>query len=115
MVGPDVSSGGQAFCRLTQRAGGGCGASEVVGLRQDGAVVGADSVISSPEIPLFFFFGCAGSSRLPGFSPGGRVGASHCGDSSCCGAQAPVLQACGIFPDKGLNPCLLHWPSAEVL
>ena len=55
VVGPDVSSGGQAFCRLTQRAGGGCGASEAVGLRQDGAVVGADSVISSPEIPFFFW------------------------------------------------------------
>ena len=64
---------------------------------------------------------------------------SHCGDFSCCRAQALGLQwlphvgsvvmvprlqstgsiavvhghscpmACGIFPDQGLNPCLLHW------
>ena len=54
MVSPDVSSGGRAFCRLTQRAGGGRGASEAVGLRQDGAVVGADSMISSPKVPFFW-------------------------------------------------------------
>ena len=60
--------------------------------------------------------------------------ASHCGGFSCCGAQAlehmgsvvgaSRLQstgsivvahrlrcspACGIFPDRGLNQCLLHW------
>ena len=26
-----------------------------------------------------------------------------------CGAQAYCSMACGIFPDQGLNPCLLHW------
>ena len=24
-------------------------------------------------------------------------------------AQAPLLRACGILPDQGSNPCLLHW------
>ena len=62
------------------------------------------------------------------------VWASHCGDFHCCGARAlgtrkstvtaPGLQstssvvvahgpscstACGIYPNQGLNPCLLHW------
>ena len=67
------------------------------------------------------------------------VQASHCGGFSCCraralghvglsscGTGAPQLQlpgsraqvmalrlsrsrACGIFPDQGSNPCLLHW------
>ena len=48
--------------------------------------------------------------------------ASHCGGFSCCGAwalgaRASVVvahrlscsMACGIFPDKGLNPCPLRW------
>ena len=60
--------------------------------------------------------------------------ASHCRGFSCCGAQAlgyagfssygsgalgtgslavahwlGCSKACGIFPDQGLNPCLLHW------
>ena len=37
--------------------------------------------------------------------------ASHCGDFSRCAAQASVVgeqgsvaPACGIFPDRGLNP-----------
>ena len=60
--------------------------------------------------------------------------ASHCGGFSCCGTQALGARAsvavargvqsagsvvvahglgcsvaCGIFPDQGANPCLLHW------
>ena len=48
--------------------------------------------------------------------------ASHCSGFSCCGAQAlsarasvvvahwlSCSMACGIFPDQGSNPCLLHW------
>ena len=60
--------------------------------------------------------------------------ASHCGGFSCCGARAlgvwtsvvaahglysassvvvahglSCSMACGIFPDQGSNPCLLHW------
>ena len=48
--------------------------------------------------------------------------ASHCGGSSCCRASQALehglsscgtrglhcLEACGIFPDQGLNPCLVH-------
>ena len=57
------------------------------------------------------------------------VQASHCSAFSCCGSQASVVvlpgpwntrsvvavfglccsMACGIFPDQGMNPCLLHW------
>ena len=48
--------------------------------------------------------------------------APHCSGFSCCRAQtlgtwASVFvahrlsrsSACGIFPDQGSNPCLLHW------
>ena len=28
---------------------------------------------------------------------------------SSCGARVQLPLACGIFPDQGLNPCLLHW------
>ena len=51
-----------------------------------------------------------------------HVWVSHCSDFSCCGAQtlgpegsAAVVpkfscpMAGGIFPDQGLNLCLLHW------
>ena len=34
----------------------------------------------------------------------------HVGFSSC-GARAQLPVACGIFPDKGLNSCPLHWQS----
>ena len=50
------------------------------------------------------------------------VRASHCGGFSCCGAWtlgtwASVVvahglscsAACGIFLDRGSNPCPLHW------
>ena len=112
MVSPDVSSGGRAFCRLTQRAGGGRGASEAVGLRQDGAVVGADSMISSPKIPFFLaalgLLGCLAFLQVGGWA--------------LLTVAAPLVErrlwcpgARGVFPDQGLNPCLLRWPSAEVL
>ena len=29
--------------------------------------------------------------------------------SSC--ARLSCSAVCGIFPDQGLNPCLLHWPA----
>ena len=40
-----------------------------------------------------------------------------CTGFSCCEAQTPVVavarlncsKACGILPDQGWNPCLLHW------
>ena len=70
----------------------------------------------------FFFFGCAGSSlSLRLFSSCGEW-ASHCGGFSCCRARAlgslgsvvvghrlSFPTAWGVFPDQGLNPCLLHW------
>ena len=42
--------------------------------------------------------------------------ASHCSEFYC-GVQASIVvahglscsDACGIFPDQGFNPCLLHW------
>ena len=57
------------------------------------------------------------------------VRASHCSSFPCCGAQVlgtwdsvvgtrgsvavvhglSCSVACGIFPDQGLNLCLLHW------
>ena len=84
---------------------------------------------------LFIYFGCLRPSSLPGLfsSCGERVGFSlrwHLlflstgstarGLSSChlcapetrlhsCGAQACGSVACGIFPDQGSNPNLLHW------
>ena len=49
------------------------------------------------------FFGCAGSSLLRvGFLLFWTVGFRGSGFSSC-------FEACGIFPDQGLNPCPLHW------
>ena len=76
-------------------------------------------------------FGCAGSSLLPGLSPvvvhrqlllfqsaGSRVFGFrqlyHMGPVSSCGSRALEHRlshppACGISPDQGLNPCLLHW------
>ena len=40
------------------------------------------------------------------------VWASHCSGFSYCGVQAlgfSSCEACGIFPDQGLNLCPLHW------
>ena len=75
-----------------------------------------------------FIYGCAGSSFcMWAFSSCGQRGllsscwmqSSHCCGFPCglCGAQASVVVAhglsCpvayGIFPDRGLNPCLLIW------
>ena len=46
----------------------------------------------------------------------GHVGFNSCGQwLSSCGSQAlkhglnSCGTACGIFPDQGSNPCLLHW------
>ena len=46
----------------------------------------------------------------------GHVGFNSCGQwLSSCGSQALEHRlnscgtACGIFPDQGSNPCLLHW------
>ena len=66
------------------------------------------------------FSGCRERELL---SSGMRI--SHSSGLSCCGAQALGLPgsrgsvivthelgcsvACGIFPDQGLNPYLLHW------
>ena len=80
---------------------------------------------------IYFIFGCPGSLLLHGlFSNCHRQGlfssgserASHCSGFSRCRAQAlghrrasvvvaPGLNcsvACGIFPDQGSNPSLLH-------
>ena len=71
-------------------------------------------------------FGCAGYSLLhAGFLCCGEWGllwscgvwAFHCGGFSCCGARGSVVvvlglscpMACGIFLDRGLSPCPLHW------
>ena len=96
------------------------------------------SVGGDPIAAAFFFFliylfifGCFGSSLLHvGFLQSQQAGAalccgawaSYCGGFSCCGAQAlgawasvvvahglSCSAACGIFPDQGSNPCLLHW------
>ena len=40
------------------------------------------------------------------------VWASHCSGFSYCRVQAlgfSSCEACGIFPDQGLNLCPLHW------
>ena len=75
----------------------------------------------------YFILGCAGSLSLHGLSPAaaGRdllsscsAWASHCG-ASHCGAQASGVaahglnrlssfKACGIFPEQGPKPKLLH-------
>ena len=48
--------------------------------------------------------------------------ASHCGGCSRCGAwliavahRLDCSTACGIFPDQGLNLCLLHWQENSLL
>ena len=84
-----------------------------------------------------FFFSCGER----GLFSGCCVQRSQCGGFSCCGARgrgcagfssgstwAPRLQlpgsraqshglscseACGIFPNQGSNPCLLHWQAAS--
>ena len=80
-----------------------------------------------------FIFGCAGSSLLLGLSSSCSEQVSHCRASLAAvrrlqGARAAVVSpglestgsivvthrlscsaACGIFPDHGSNPCLLHW------
>ena len=56
--------------------------------------------------------GCSSSQWL-GFS----CGSFFCGvwvlghRLSSCGSRFSCSSACGIFPDQGLNPCLLHWPA----
>ena len=82
-------------------------------------------------IYLLFIFGCVGSSFLcEGFLQLWRAGATlHRGarglslsrplplqstGSRCAGsvvvAHGPSRSAaCGIFPDRGTNPCPLHW------
>ena len=89
------------------------------------------NIILFLKIFIYLFIGFVGSSLLhTGFLWLWRAGAtlrcgaraSHCGGFACCRAQALGAQAsevvvhglscsaaCGIFPDQGLNPCLLHW------
>ena len=68
-----------------------------------------------------FLFDCAGSSLVRGLFSSCRDQASHCWDC-CCGARAlghtgsgvaihglRCSEACGMFPDQGLNLRLLHW------
>ena len=68
----------------------------------------------------FLFFGCAGLLCWAGFLELLRAEATlHCSAraSHCIGFTGPVVEAhglsclaaCGIFPDQGSNPCLLHW------
>ena len=44
---------------------------------------------------------------LPGFQWLQLVGSEH--RLSSCGTLAQLCQSSGIFPDQGLNPCLLNW------
>ena len=70
----------------------------------------------------YFVFGCAGYLLPHGlFSSCGErvlpsscgVPVSHCGGffcgSSALGHGLSCSAPCGIFPDWGSNPCLLHW------
>ena len=96
-------------------------------------------VLIFPEVQSFlcnhlFIFGSAGFLSLCRLVSGCGARASHCGGFSCRGAwlqgeQALLVaacrlqgvgsvvvahglscsEACGIFMDQGLNPCLLHW------
>ena len=50
----------------------------------------------------------AGPSPCDGFSHGGAEALGHAG--SVVVAQGLCFSsACGVFPDQGSNPCLLHW------
>ena len=56
------------------------------------------------------FSGCGD----PGLLSSCRARASHCSYFSCCGSQAlehrlSCSVACGIFPDRDSNLCLLRW------
>ena len=33
--------------------------------------------------------------------------------STVVGHRLSCSEACGIFPDQGLNPCLLHWQAVS--
>ena len=78
-----------------------------------------------------FIYGCAGSSLFSGLSSScGKPkllsdfgawasrgsGVSYCASRalehrlSSCGVWVSCSAARGIFPDQGLNLCLLHWP-----
>ena len=86
------------------------------------------------SIYLLIVFGCAGSSLLCRLSSSCSGLASRCSSFFCCRALSPAVRAsgvaaprlwgtgsvvvvhglscsvaCGIFPDQGLNSCLLHW------
>ena len=55
-----------------------------------------------------------GGSRALGFQQSWQVGSGIVDPGSgpqaqWSGAQAWLLLLCGIFPSRGLNPCLLHW------
>ena len=79
---------------------------------------------------LVYFWLCWVFVAVCGLSLVQRVGATlhcgaratHCSGFCCCGAQPVGAQAsvvvvqglgcplaCGIFPEQGSNPCLLHW------
>ena len=86
--------------------------------------------IAGSLLLLWLFSSCDEWVLLSGYS----AWASHCGGFSCCRAQAlgcpssvvvapgpwstgsvvamhglNCSSACGIFPDQGSNPCLVHW------
>ena len=89
----------------------------------------AISYLKKKKKSYLFIFGCAGSSLLCGLFSGCRAwgllscfcAAYPCGGCSVwepetLGSRAAVVvnglscsMARGIFPDQGLNPCLLHW------
>ena len=77
----------------------------------------------------FSIFGSAGAPLLCRLSPVAESGGYSRCRAQALGSQVPVVvscglqstglvvaahgldcfSACGIFPDQGLNPCLLHW------
>ena len=65
------------------------------------------------KIIYLFIFGCNGSLVLcTGFFQSQQAGAIPqlwCEGFSSCGTDAQLPEACGIFPEQGLNPCSLHW------
>ena len=67
---------------------------------------GKDSLIHFPKY-VSCFISCIACCRAQVL--GSRASVVVAYRLSSCGIWASCSMTCGIFPDQGLNPCLLHW------
>ena len=93
---PAVPGGCQLCVEAAASCGAGCCQLCVEAAASCGAQASHCSGLSSRRSAL----GCVGFGRCASWAPGHRLGG--CGVWTCPAAFR-------IFPDQGLNPCLLHW------